>query len=203
MRLYDGVDGHEIRTLWAPIENAPFGETRNLEPIGDMTGDGVGELAVGLFHEFGEVIIFDPTTGATLRSHPVGLFEGEITGAEIASLGDLDGDAVTDYAILTEGESAGAIEVFSGASGSEIATIVHYSAYIPSIGGAGDLNGDGVVDLALGLWDERALELGEVCVLSGQILLTDQQPTSLNFPVRMGMPRPSGHASVRAWKILC
>ncbi len=130
----------------------------------DADGDALPDVAIGVPGDRpgsftgGSVQIASGRTGATLRT-VAGPNQGNANfGATLASLGDVDGDAIDDLAIGQPDFNAGAtdtggVRVVSGATGATIVTIDG-----ATLGGrdgaalsaAGDLDGDGSGDLFIG-----------------------------------------------------
>lgn len=89
-----------------PAEQIFSGFGNELEPLGDLDGDGAAELMVstpshddhGTMRNYGHVAVVSGRTGLELRS-----FQGDIKerhlGGTIASLGDLDGDGLTEVGV--------------------------------------------------------------------------------------------------------
>jgi FG-GAP repeat protein/VCBS repeat protein len=161
-------------------EDDRFG--RSVAALGDLDGDGVGDLVVGAprdaGHELSEgavwVLFLEPD--GAIKSHQriaegAGGFTGPIAsntffGEAVASLGDLDGDGTTDVAVgapNTMGSSfsgAGALWIlFLNPDGtvkeerlirSEEAGI-QFGGFGSSVACAGDVDDDGIVDLAVGV----------------------------------------------------
>jgi hypothetical protein len=145
--------------------------------VGDFNGDGVDDLAVGVPHEdavnAGAVHVYWGVPN--LGIHPVSaLLNGLVVaatdvgapasygrfGAALAA-GDFDGDGADDLAVAAPGEadSAGAVYVLSGADPATAVRIAQedvglVSALRDGFGSAlatGDLDGDSVDDLAIGV----------------------------------------------------
>ncbi len=95
----------------------------SLEALGDLDGDGVGDLAVGTWNDNpedrrrGEVwILFLRADGSVKRhveiGHQQGGFDGflnpnDVFGISLANLGDIDGDGVVDLAVGAPGDDDG------------------------------------------------------------------------------------------------
>jgi hypothetical protein len=90
----------------------------------------------------------------------------ELRGYSVAGLGDVDGDGKSDYAVGSPWDDgsapdAGAVRIFSGASGAPIRTFWGQSSgdgFGYAVGNAGDVNNDGTPDLIVGA--PKALKLG-------------------------------------------
>ncbi|MEW6073583.1 MAG: integrin alpha [Planctomycetota bacterium] len=153
--------------------------------IGDLDGDGVGELAVGAkydddgYYAAGAVWILFLNANRTVKSAQkisatAGGFTGTlgttvIFGESVAGLGDLNGNGVEDIAVGAPGDDdgggdRGAVWILflnangtvashhkvSQSSGELGGSLSNYSNFGSSVAAIGDLDGDGVVDLAAG-----------------------------------------------------
>lgn len=132
--------------------------------VADVDFDGRVDILVGAPQRYnaaglqtGAAIVISGRTGLVLRTH-FGILDGERIGSSVLATGDLDADGVGDYAVGA-GEAdygasqAGAVFYYSGASGALIRRVD--GAYADSMIGStlaslGDVNGDGVPDLAAG-----------------------------------------------------
>jgi hypothetical protein len=134
--------------------------------LGDVTGDGVPDVAVGARGNGGRVYVLSGTDGAVVHTLTDPAGGGVLGSFFVSGVGDLDGDSVPD---LYGGDYAVArAHVWSGATGAELLTL---QGETPQEGlgpgrYAGDVDGDGVPDLAVGsyLYGEGA---GRVTVFSG------------------------------------
>ena len=180
VRVFSGAAGSELYTITSAYPNSGFGQSRNVVGLGDLDGDSAGEIAVGTpwghaLEPLGFFEVYSGADGAYQRTHRGELFES--LSAEIVSLGDVDDDGTPDYAASTfeTGEDGGYVAVFSGKEGEELGRLVSDEAVnFWSIAGPGDLDGDGMADIALGLWSQfDPWESGQVRVISGRVFLFD------------------------------
>ena len=157
--------------------------------LGDLDVDGVTDLAVGVINDDdggagrGAVwLLFLNADGSVKRHQKISDTEGSFTGTlddndmlgqSVASLGDVDGDGVTDLAVGANGDddgdaANGAVWVLflnadgtvkghqkiSDTEGNFIGAIgggsCPYYYFGTSVANLGDLDGDGVTDLAVG-----------------------------------------------------
>ncbi|MCH8151057.1 MAG: FG-GAP repeat protein [Planctomycetes bacterium] len=178
---------------------------RSVASLGDLDGDGVGDLVVGADGDddgagsgLGAVWILFLNTDGTVKSHQKisatqGGFTGTLDGQDrfgmsVASLGDLDGDGVGDLAVGANGDddgsgrlcddpfacNQGAVWVLflnpngtvrthqkiSAIEGGFTGTLDEDDNFGWSAASLGDLDGDGVGDLAVGAWgDDDGCEL--------------------------------------------
>jgi hypothetical protein len=151
--ILSGVNGADV----SPPSGGPSG--RAVAVLDDLDGDGIRELLVG-DRFIDNAFVVSPPLGMWLRDH-YGTFAGQHFGEDVASLGDLDGDGVREYAIASRLDDQGLaamVEVYSGATGVELAKIVspdRTTLLTPQVADAGDVNGDGVHDLAIsGTWSD-------------------------------------------------
>ena len=167
-----------------------------LSAIGDLDQDGLTELAVGAFGDddgfsgAGAVWILFLNTNGTVRNEQKisalsgslgsGLSAGDEFGVSTAGLGDLNGDRIPDIAVGADrdeddGIDAGAVWIlFLNADGTVqsktkitgFADVGDFFGF--SVGGQGDLDGDGLPDLAVGaiLDDDGGSARGAVYLLS-------------------------------------
>ncbi|MCA9074874.1 MAG: FG-GAP repeat protein [Planctomycetaceae bacterium] len=192
-RIADGLSGFS-----GLADNDEFGSS--VSSIGDLDGDGVTDLAVGArsddsgaFESGAAHILFLNSDGTVKGSQKIaegvggfgGLANSDNFGVSIASLGDLNGDGLTDVAVGahrddTGGSTRGAVHVlFLNANGSvqshqKIAdntggfgSLLNGVQFGYSLGALGDLDGNGVADLAVGAFgdDTGGSDKGAVYVL--------------------------------------
>ena len=153
--------------------------------LGDLDGDGVTDLAVGIpggdmvnGTDSGYVYVLFMNSNGTVKSTtelrrasngvPT-LADGDRFGSSVASVGDLDGDGVSDLAVGAPGDNTGgdndlgalyvlllnsdgtvksSVKIASGLNGGPTLSSSDY--FSNSVASLGDLDGDGVTDLAVG-----------------------------------------------------
>jgi hypothetical protein len=160
VRLFSLADGRLLSTMYGTAAADHFGHELATAP--DSNGDGRLELLVGSFRAdgIGYVRLVDPLTGAMLREHRSDT-PGDGYGHAVAVIGDVDADAVTDWAIGAPNathppsgyHAVGSVHVVSGATGAEIAVLWgprergHFGY---AIAPAGDVDADGRADALVG-----------------------------------------------------
>ncbi len=163
-----------------------FGFGSALAPLGDLDDDGTCDLAVGapgtgsgFGNTSGEVwVLFLEPDGTLADSQRINsseggfvgtLVQGDVFGASLAALGDLDGDGVGDLAVGAPffnpfDDDEGAVWVLylnpdgtvhanhriSAAEGGFAGELDFDDRFGSALAALGDLDGDGIVDLAVG-----------------------------------------------------
>jgi hypothetical protein len=160
--LCSGATGALITSIIGLQAGDYFG--RAIARLGDLDGDGVADLVVGTSEadnvglDNGQVRLFSGATRATLFTLD-GAAAGDELGYALAGLADLDHDGIDDFAISAPfggGSDLGLVEVRSGADAHVLWTEEGSSGFFVAdeqLGrsiAAGDWNGDGVGDLAVG-----------------------------------------------------
>jgi hypothetical protein len=131
--LFSSTSGEILRQWQGAQDRSGFGEV--VAAIGDLDGDGRGEVAVAAprtnertRHHPGEVFVYSGASGAVIR-HFTGKQPGELFGRMVAAAGDVDGDGTEDIAIgapwhrSAAGERAGRLEIRSGRGGEVLADL--------------------------------------------------------------------------------
>jgi hypothetical protein len=184
--VYSGADGSLLFTMGEPV--TPLGASYNaVDGLGDIDGDGLGEVVVGTPGAVVVVLIRgDPFPIITLerrgiaRIHAgsstsiidvVGDVEGELFGAAVAGVGDLNGDTVPDFVVgaprADPDLQTGRIAAFSGATGELLWELRGFkdAQFGIAADGLGDVNQDQHPDVVVGA--RFALGGGLVVVING------------------------------------
>lgn len=181
VRVIDGATGDRIYEVYSDVSGAALGWV--VAPLGDVNGDGKPDFISGApqwpQEETGFARVFSGADGSLI--HEVqGDNLYDLFGWCVAGVGDIDGDDVPDFAVgatqnnLTTTTGPGYVRLFSGATGDELLTLSGDSLgdmFGGAIDTAGDINGDGQLDVVIGAprWrDEGGLGVaGYVRVHSG------------------------------------
>ncbi|GJM17964.1 MAG: hypothetical protein DHS20C14_01770 [Phycisphaeraceae bacterium] len=151
--------------------------------IGDVTGDGFGEMLIGAWsndeagNNFGKAIVYSGADGSVVREH-FGIRANGQFGHTVSALGDIDGDGVSEYSVGAPGPYSashrGVFFAYSGATGSELYTFNARTtgrifAAWQQCHGFQHLNYDGVIDiLACDISDVGAgFEAGRLYAIDG------------------------------------
>ena len=185
-RVYSGVDASVLLTISGVGGAIAFGNS--VAGVGDLNGDGHGDIAVGAPFEDGpglsrgRIYVYSGIDGSLIRTF-TGVVDGGRLGHTVASAGDANGDGVPDIAGCAfnsdvNGLNTGTVVVWSGATGSELQrhegndNNAHLGVSMSCVG---DANGDGRDDLLVGG------EAGPVYLFSGatgSTLRTYSSPSS-------------------------
>lgn len=155
-----GASGALLSTFVSPGLPQTLGQA--LARIADVDLDGVDDVLISARTRTSgspsRVYVVSGASGAVLRTHIAGAGNGNLFGAALEGLGDVDGDGRRDYAISDTGAAEpgtlATVDVISGASGAlvyRITSTVWDSAGESLANLGGDLDGDGVEDFAVGV----------------------------------------------------
>ncbi|MEN9796382.1 MAG: hypothetical protein RL653_78 [Pseudomonadota bacterium] len=174
-----GVDSGKVFVFYGHGSGAPLSATPDVSFEGlasgvyygrglagaDVNGDGLGDLLVGIPEELGGQGLVQALQGETAGLRDAGCIwsrsglAGDTMGAAVARAGDVNGDGRDDVLVGAPGN--GKVSLYlGGATGPGLSARWIYS---PSAGAlraasAGDLNGDGLSDVAVGLPDSACLD---------------------------------------------
>jgi hypothetical protein len=185
VHLLSGRDGSVLRTYTPTEEGASFGWW--VERVDDLDGDSRADLAVGAptaanadGARVGAAWVLSSSSGKELR-YWTGTDRRGGFGGVLAAVADLDGDAKRDLAVaapvtedLAARELPGEVRVYSTGTGKELR---RWTGRQPGelfgrmIAATGDLDGDGVADVAIGApWHRRGADdkIGRVELRSGR-----------------------------------
>ncbi|MCK6449085.1 MAG: integrin alpha [Planctomycetes bacterium] len=150
-----------------------------LANLGDQDGDGTDELALGAFgleRAAGRVTVVRPHDAAPLGCTS-GVAAGELFGATLARLGDLDHDGVDEWLVgapgaAPNGTNSGTVRVLSGRTGALVREL-HGEArgdeFGAALAGASDVDQDGTPDLLIGApgVSRKGWQMGRAALYSG------------------------------------
>lgn len=150
-----------------------------LASLGDQDGDGADELALGAFgleQARGRVLVVRTRPDAPLACVS-GRARGELSGAALARLGDLDRDGVDEWLVGAPGAApnglgSGLVRVLSGRDGRlvrEIAGEARGDEFGAALAGAFDADLDGTPDLLVGApgVSRKGWQMGRAALFSG------------------------------------
>jgi len=184
--VFSGADGSLLRTLDTPNpqEEDRFGYSL---AVGDVNGDGRADIAVGAPLEDvdtnadqGRAYVFSGATGLLLFTLDTPNPQADTSFGNSVAVGDVNGDDNADIAVGAPYEDVGGngaqgrAYVFSGADGSLLRTLNTPNPQEEDRFGeamaAGDVNGDGKADIAVGAPREDVdtnVDQGRAYVFSG------------------------------------
>lgn len=161
VRVTSGSRGTLLYTLDGVAAGDQFGHS--IAALPDINGDGIADfiigapLAQGTAPGSGQVYVRSGRDGSLLFVRG-GDGAQDHMGWAVASVGDVNGDGIPDFAggAIDDdnfGASSGSVRVWSGANGAGLFTVYGYQAnqlFGSAIVGVGDQNNDGVPDFAVG-----------------------------------------------------
>ncbi len=186
--VFSGSNCTAIRKLTDPLGAVSDRLGVSVSSVGDITGDGVQEIAAGAYlddvagdNDAGSVTVFNGATGSVLyRVIDPGSQPNDQFGSSLARVGDVDKDGVRDFAIGSyfddtgSGSDAGSVTIVSAKSGTVLRKVFDASSaaddrFGVSLATLADITGDGIDDLAVGAYfDDQPPKLD-----NGAVILID------------------------------
>ena len=171
VHVFSGADGSVLYN----VDGAPDERLGDfVSGLGDVNGDGVPDFIVGApgADVGGGVRVFSGANGTVLYRVDGGEAANDGFGASVRDVGDVNGDGAPDFVVGATGDDSNGVDsgnarVFSGVDGSVLYNFDGDSegdGFGGSVSGVGDVNGDGVPDIAVGA---RLADIGYVRVFSG------------------------------------
>lgn len=178
IRVYSGLNGSVIHTFFGMHPNDKFG--RSLANAGDVDGDGVNDLLVGIPHYNafkGAAQVFSGANGAIIHTF-IGANNNDEFGMSVSGAGDLNNDGFADVLVGVPGDDgagtrSGRVLAFSGIDGSTILQIdgdPFGHSFGAEITGGGDVDGDGFEDILIGKPADQStgFPVGSATLISGK-----------------------------------
>lgn len=173
-----GVSSTAARSINGVTAGNYFGFA--LASLGDVTGDGCGEIAIGAYNNSsgkGAVYIYHGSSsgiGSSASTTLAGTSSGGEFGWSVDGAGDVNGDGYNDLVVGADyiGAGNGAAYVYyggpSGISSTSVTSLAGSGAgyFGWSVAGVGDVNGDGYDDIAVGA-PYHSASVGRVYVFHG------------------------------------
>jgi hypothetical protein len=171
-------------TIAAPAAGDSFGYSA--WSADDVNGDGYADIVVGANYSTGAAYVFNGGTSGTALSPSTSLTSpggaNSFFGCSVSTAGDVNGDGYADVVVgafetVVSGANVGSAYVYLGAAAG-LSTSVATTLTNPNppaggggffgfaVAGAGDINGDGLADVAVGA-DENAGGVGDAYVYYG------------------------------------
>jgi len=174
--VYSGATGTRLHRIEGEDQGIVLFFGRSVSAIGDVDGDDRADLLVGspafanaADDNVGAAFVFSGATAALLFTVE-GEADGDELGHAVAGIGDVDDDAVPDFAVAApqndvNGSRSGRVYVRSGVDGALLYAIDGELSGVElgrSLGAAGDVDGDDVGDFIVGHFRDTAPISGSI-----------------------------------------
>jgi hypothetical protein len=159
---------------------------------GDVDGDGIGDLVVGMpfaspngLTWAGSTLVRSGADGSTIHRFDGSIVTG-LAGVAVDAGGDVDGDGIGDilvgspFARINGVANTGRVEVYSGATGALLSTLDGLNPegkWGISVAFLGDLNGDGRDEYGIGAFQATTSGIYQ----SGRAVIVDGASTSILY----------------------
>lgn len=160
VRVYSGLDASILDSFVGSDSDGQFGAA--IAGSGDVDGDGLPDILIGApFEESGgeqtgRAHVYSGSTSNQLFAFN-GADKDEQFGRSVAGARDVNGDGRADLMVgaplsKAGGADSGQVQVFSGANGNVLLTLIGQSGghFGHSVAGPGDVDGNGTPDLIIG-----------------------------------------------------
>jgi hypothetical protein len=172
--VHSGSDGALIWSLVGIGDNRQWGT--QLAPVGDVDGDGATDFVVnkikgGAVHG-GRLELLSGANGASIWVYD-SPDATALLGTRLARVRDVDGDGIDEIAATSPDPTFppdhNRITLFSGANAAELWHVVgsNLASFLGDVADGGDVDGDGLADVAAGAPSSGSLLQGSIHFLSG------------------------------------
>ena len=158
VHVFSGADGAELYSVVGDAAADHLGHS--LASLGDIDGDGAADFVAGApdashggSSDAGVARVFSGADGQVLFTFG-GSAPSDHLGTAVAGAGDVDGDQIPDIAVAARRSDSGYVRVYSGATGALLREVVSETTndeYGSALAGGADFNGDGALDLGVGV----------------------------------------------------